>query len=88
MFLYLSNLISTFKTKKIRVTPRIVLRTGIFLVIYRGLSPGLNLESEGHVRIGLSFGNFPFLVFLVIYLFFALVIVFKICEKNEGPIKN
>ena len=40
------------------------------------------------VYTGVEILNFPFTVFLIAYLLVALLLVFKLCQKFEGPIKR
>jgi len=88
IFLYLTRLISSFKIKPWKITLlefRGLARVVIFL---SPLEATLFTAKKRFLRARFHYQRCTLIFFLIFYLLIALILVFKLCQKQEGPLKR
>jgi len=88
MFVYLRSLIQSAKISTPGTQYGVLVGAGLALLTVSSSLLSIDQKEQVWVDRGFSYSNAPLVVFMVVYLLVALISVYRLCEKREGPIKG
>ena len=88
MFVYLRRLIQSAKINTLGTQYRFFIRVALGILAISGALRVLGEKGQVWVDRGFVSSNTTLVIFIVIYLLVALLSVYRLCQKREGPIKT